>query len=157
MPLTRSPCQGGSPGREGSTLNLDRYHEQHREIHEQMLDLQRRLEPAAMATDPGAARRALVSLGAKLNIHLAFEDAALYPPLLKHPDGQVRDKARQYLTEMGGIKASLKDHLQRWVSTQRVEAAPEAFRTETLGLFGALKRRLEAEDREFYPLVERQA
>ncbi len=138
-------------------MNLDRYHEQHREIRGQMQDLHRLLEPAAMAADPVAARRALVSLGAKLNIHLAFEDAALYPPLLKSPDRLVQEKARQYMTDMGGIKAALKAHLQRWVSTQRVEADPAAFRTETLAVFTALQRRLEAEDREFYPLVERQA
>lgn len=138
-------------------MNLGRYHEQHAEIRSQLRELQQRLEPAAMASDPGAARRALVTLGAKLNIHLAFEDAALYPPLLKNPDPLVQQKTRQYMTEMGGIKTALKDHLQRWVSTQRVEQAPEAFRTETLGIFQALRRRLEAEDLDFYPLLEQRA
>lgn len=137
-------------------MNLERYHEQHREIRGQMQDLHRLLGSAAMAADPVAARRALVSLGAKLNIHLAFEDAALYPPLLQSQDRRVQEKARQYMTDMGGIKATLKGHLQRWVSTQRVEADPEGFRTETLAVFDALQRRLDAEDREFYPLVERQ-
>lgn len=137
-------------------MNLDRYHEQHREIRGQMQDLREWLEPAAVAADPGAARRVLVSLGAKLNIHLAFEDAALYPPLLKHADRRVQEKTRQYMTEMGGIKATLKEHLQRWASTQRVEADRETFSRETLVLFGALDRRLQAEDRDFYPLVERE-
>ena len=138
-------------------MNLDRYHEQHREIRDQLKALGQWMAPEALAADPGAGRRALVTLGAQLNIHLAYEDAALYPPLLRSADPVIQRKTRQYMEEMGGIKATLRGHLQRWVSTQRVEAAPEAFRTETEALLQALQQRLEAEDRDFYPLLEHQA
>ena len=59
-------------------MNLGRYHEQHADIRQQADELQRRIEPARFVMDPGAARQALVTLGARLSIHLAFEDTALY-------------------------------------------------------------------------------
>jgi len=138
-------------------MNLNRYHEQHAEIHGQLKDLHQRLEPATLAADPGAARQSLVTLGAKLNIHLAFEDLALYPPLLKNPDPAVQTKTRTYMDEMGGLKEALSSHLRRWLNLQRVQAEPQAFRDETLELSQALERRLRAEDGDFYPMLERLA
>lgn len=135
-------------------MNLDRYHEQHADIRQQVKDLQQRIEPEALAADPGAARQSLVTLGARLNIHLAFEDTALYPTVLKHPDPRVQQRTRQYMEEMGGIKAALKEHLQRWLSTGRVQAEAPTFRKETLAILQALGTRLEAEDRDFYPMLE---
>lgn len=54
-------------------MNLGRYHEQHAELHLQLKELRQRTEGGALTTDPEAARQSLVALGAKLNIHLAFE------------------------------------------------------------------------------------
>lgn len=135
-------------------MNLDRYHEQHADIRAQVEELRKRLEPRALAADPGAARQAMVTLGARLNIHLAFEDTALYPTVLKSHEAQVQRKTRQYMEEMGGIKATLKAHLQTWLTTERVQADAEGFRRETLAILEALKTRLEAEDRDFYPMLE---
>ena len=138
-------------------MNLERYHDQHAGIQNQLQDLHQRLAPEALAGNPAAARQSLVTLGAKLNIHLAFEDQALYPPLLAHPNLAVQTKTRAYMTEMGGLKESLGSHMKRWVSLQRVEEEPLTFRKETLELAQALERRLQAEDREFYPMLERLA
>lgn len=135
-------------------MNLGRYHEQHADIRQQADELQRRIEPARFVMDPGAARQALVTLGARLSIHLAFEDTALYPTVLRHPGAQVQRRTRQYMDEMGGIKAALKAHLQAWASTQRVQAEGEAFRRETQAILKALQARLDAEDRDFYPMLE---
>lgn len=135
-------------------MNLDRYHEQHADIRQQVKDLRQRIEPKALAADPAGARQSLVTLGARLNIHLAFEDTALYPTVLRHQDAQVQRKTRRYMEEMGGIKAALKAHLQAWLSAQRLQAEGEAFRRETLALLEAIQARLEAEDRDFYPMLE---
>lgn len=135
-------------------MNLDRYHEHHADIRGQLAELRGRIGAGALAQDPDAARKALVSLVAKLNIHLAFEDTALYPTLLNHRDPRVRDKSRHYMEDMGGIKEEVKAHLGRWLSEARVRAEPDAFRRETEALLAALERRLQAEDTDFYPLVE---
>lgn len=134
-------------------MKLDRYLEQHLEIHGQLATLHALLAGA----DPAAARQALVTLAAKLNIHLAFEDLALYPPLLKHQNMLVQRKVLEYMAEVGGLKQALAAHVGAWPSTQVVEAAPEQFRRETQAFLGALERRLHAEDHEFYPLLERLA
>lgn len=135
-------------------MNLDRYHEQHSDIRQQVKELHQRIEPSALAADPAAAWQSLVALGARVNIHLAFEDTALYPTVLKVRDAQVQRKTRQYIDDMGGIKAALAGHMQKWLSTQRIQADAPAFRQETLTVLGALQTRLEAEDRVFYPMLE---
>ena len=138
-------------------MNLDRYHEQHVGIHGQLQDLHQRLAPEALAADPGAARQSLVTRGAKLSIHLAFEDQALYPPLLGNQNPTIQTKARAYMSEMGGLKETLTSHMKRWLSLQRVQQDPQNFRQETLELTQALERRLQAEDQDFYPMLERLA
>lgn len=135
-------------------MNLNRYHEQHADIHAQLRDLHQRLEPAALAGNPDGARQSLVAFGAKLNIHLAFEDQVLYPPLLKHADPAVQAKARRFMEEMGGLKRALGDHLQRWISLQAVQGELQRFDQETRGLLQALERRLAAEEGDFYPMLE---
>jgi len=139
----------------GTTMNLDRYHEHHAEIHGLLGDLHRRLQPGSF--DALGARQLLVTLGARLNIHLAFEDRALYPTLLKSPDAAVREKTLAYMGEVGGLKEAMGAHLKRWLSTTGVLAEPEAFRTGTLGFLRALERRLQAEDQDFYPFIEKLA
>ena len=138
-------------------MNLDRYHIQHSEIHHQLEELRRCPEAGPAAYDAAAARLSLVTLAAKLNIHLAFEDQALYPPLLKHPNQAVQAKTREYLVEVGGLKAALTGHMLRWLSTQRVLDDAQRFHRETMDLLQALERRLRGEDLDFYPLLERLA
>lgn len=138
-------------------MNLSRYHEQHSGIHSQLADLKRRLEPAAFAADPAQARQSLVTLAARLNIHLAFEDKALYPPLLGNADPAVQSLTRRYMDEMGGLKEALAAHLKRWLTLQKVQDEPGTFQDETRSLLQALERRLAAEDQEFYPALERLA
>ena len=147
---------GGAPSfGKDDTMKLDRYQEQHTELHDQVKELHRHLQ--ALPFEAAGARQSLVTLVAKLNIHLAFEDQALYPTLLKHLNATVQLKTRAYLEEVGGLKAALTAHLQRWLSTQRVLAEPQVFRTETLVFLQALERRLQAEEQDFYPLLERLA
>lgn len=138
-------------------MNLDRYHQMHSEIRAQASDLRGKLQAPGAAFDAAGARQSFVSLAAKLNIHLAFEDRALYPPLLDHAEPGVRSKAKAYLDEVGGLKASLAAHLERWLSSTKVQEEPEAFRRETTDLLAALDRRLQAEDGDFYPTLERLA
>jgi hypothetical protein len=138
-------------------MKLDRYLEQHVEIHRQMATLKDLLQGAGSRFDPAAARQGLVTLGAKLNIHLAFEDQALYPPLRNHQDPLVQAKVREYMAEVGGLKGALAGHLKAWSSSRQVEAEPERFRNDTKAFLEALERRLRAEDHEFYPLLERLA
>ncbi|BDU72961.1 hemerythrin domain-containing protein [Mesoterricola silvestris] len=139
----------------GTTMNLDRYQEHHAEIHGLLEDLNRRLQPGAF--DALGARQLMVTLGARLNIHLAFEDRALYPTLLGSPDAAVREKTTAYMNEVGGLKEALTAHLKRWLSTTEVLAAPEPFRVQTLDFLRALERRLRAEDQDFYPFIATRA
>jgi hypothetical protein len=58
----------------------------------------------------------------KLQAHLAMEDEHLYPKLLTHADEAVRDLARQYVDEMGGLRERIRDYDRRWIS-------PSGYRT----------------------------
>jgi hemerythrin-like domain-containing protein len=146
------PSTNGLLARVGEdSMNIDRFMEQHREIRAMLEGLLRHLGPGN--PDLMAARQSLVSLAAVLNIHLTLEDQALYPTLLKHPEPKVQAKAKAFMEEMGGLKIALTGHLQRWTATERVKAEPASFQRETLDLVKVLKRRLDAEDGELYPML----
>lgn len=138
-------------------MNLDRYHEHHADLAAQAQELRRRCAPGSLEREPEAARKALVTLVARLNIHLAFEDTALYPPLLGHAEPRLRAESRRYLDGIAPIRAAVKAHLDRWLDPARVAAAPEAFRRETGAVLDTLQERLRSEDLDFYPLLERLA
>ena len=56
-----------------------------------------------------------------------------------------------------GIARAFGDYLARWRTASSIERAAEQFVGETRALFAALVARMEKEDGELYPLVDREA
>src|SRR5439155_15438238 len=81
------------------TEQLRRQHLEQQQLAEQ---ISRRLDAESLATDAEPVRRLVSALAGNLKIHLAMEDASLYPRLLGHHDERVRAKARRFLDERGG-------------------------------------------------------
>ena len=132
----------------------DKYRAQHRELEAVVGQLVPLLDPAALAGNATAARSLLSQLAGKLNVHLAMEDSALYPTLLKHPRPEVQAKAKAFMVEMGGIKKAFVDYLARWPSGPAIQAKPAEFITETESLAGALAKRIHSEDHDLYVMVD---
>jgi hemerythrin-like domain-containing protein len=107
-------------------------------------------------SDPEAfkIRHELSILSSKLTIHLAMEDKALYPYLLKSQNLTVEKTAKQFMDEMGNLVTTFKEYNHKWFHTNLIRAQFEEFRTETDLILQALKLRIKREENELYPLVE---
>lgn len=111
-------------------------------------------DEAALARDPSAARRALSALTGKLKVHAAMEDEALYPRLLVHSNGELREAAKRIHDSFGGIYAAFSTYSEEWPSS-KIEASPRAFAQATRETMRVLASRIQLENDELYALVDR--
>ena len=86
--------------------------------------------------------------------HLRDEDELLYPKLIAAQDSEVRRTAETWLEDMGGILGAWIAYRDQWTPDD-VLANTDRFRAATTGILGALAMRIENENRELYPLLDR--
>ena len=111
----------------------------------------------SITADAGPIATVVRDLFGKFGIHLAIEDATLYPRMIEHPDSALRQAAQRFQREMGGLKARFDEYRQRWPGPTAISRDPQAFITETRGILAALGRRIACEDAELYDLYDRVA
>lgn len=113
------------------------------------------LASARMTRDVAAeARAAILRLDRVLNEHLTAEDSWLYPHLMCSPDEAVRSVATACFEDMGGIHGAWNAYRELW-TLEAIFEGPARFKTATEGVIGALAMRVERENAELYPLVDR--
>lgn len=135
----------------GKTLHYRMHHGEIRALVERIeveLDLER------IAADAAPVAIVVRELFGKFGIHLAIEDAALYPKMLAHHDPEVRLAAQSFQNEMGGLKDAFDAYRRRWRGPTAIACEPDAFLAETTAVLAALRRRITREDEELYELYE---
>jgi hemerythrin-like domain-containing protein len=135
------------------------YTKLYRTQHQQLLALAGELAPLLVTSrarqEASKARAVLSRLIGALTVHLGMEDEGLYPLLLAQGDPAVREKARRFKEEMGGIRGAVEAFAARWPTEAAIAAQPEAFAAETRSILDALGKRIEREDGELFPLADR--
>ncbi len=111
------------------------------------------LDDPKLAGDSRAVRRSLAVLAGKLKVHAAMEDQALYPRLYGHADPAIRDLARRFRAEFGGVYASFLAFLAEW-DAPAIEGRPSEFRTAARAAMSALGTRVRLENDELYDAVD---
>jgi hypothetical protein len=134
----------------------DVFRRQHAEIAEVAEDITAALDAKELASGAEIMSGLLSVLGGKLTIHLAMEDKGLYPRLLRHPHPKVRDLAKRFMSEMGGIQAAFGEYLARWRDPALIQKMPDEFIKETRTLLAALSARVSREDNDLYPIVDQE-
>lgn len=127
----------------------DKFRQQHDEILAMVGELNAKLKAQADATD---LRSVLSNLAGKLNFHLAQEDKALYPRLMKK-DAASSAMATRFMEEMGGLGAVFSAYNTKWQVTA-IRSDPAGFAAETRKVFVALGKRIARENAELYPLAD---
>lgn len=107
--------------------------------------------------NPDAARTQLSALIGKLTIHLAMEDKNLYPKAESSSNEDLRKMSVKLKTEMSGLAQAVVAYGQKWGTAAKIAADQKTFITETKGVFDALKKRIDVEERDFYPLIDKSA
>jgi hypothetical protein len=127
---------------------------QHEEILKSAGEIALLLNADHLAADASPVRALLARLTGQVGVHLAIEDNAIYPKLVEHQDGEVRQTAKMFLDEMGGISAAFTSYTRKWPTPSSIQNSPAEFIEETQALFNALSTRIERENNQLYVLVD---
>ncbi len=133
----------------------DNFKKQHKELLQTAKEISDVLDAEKLSRNAGNARSLLSKLAGKLTVHLLMEDRSLYPNLLKHSDPNVQSLAKRYIDEMGDVKTTFEKYSKNWVTSSKIQDNPDGFVRETKGILDALAKRIEKEDNELYPAVDR--
>lgn len=132
----------------------DLYRAQHRELLQVAGDLARLLDHDHLAHGGGEARRLLRHLAGKLTVHLGMEDRSLYPELLRSRDPRLRDQARRFQADLGGLRLTAQEFFHRWLGTDAIASDVRGFAAAARPFLHALNARIATEDAELYPLAD---
>ncbi|MDP2339994.1 MAG: hemerythrin domain-containing protein [Deltaproteobacteria bacterium] len=134
--------------------NLRHQHKAILGIVEQMTLL---LDAEQLTMSGDVVRRHLSRVAGQLTVHFAMEDHGLYPRLLSDPDEQIRARTERIADEVDGIKAAFAEYLSRWPTAKAIEHSATRFIDETRAIFAALGARINTEENELYPLLDKVA
>jgi hypothetical protein len=130
----------------------DKFRQQHEEILGIAGELQKMMKTKA---DPQDLRTVLSSLAGKLNFHLAMEDKALYPRVMKI-DAAAHAVATRFVEEMGGLAEQFAAFNNKW-QVSAIRSDPDGFANQAHKIFNALGKRVARENAELYPLADKAA
>ncbi len=132
-------------------MDIKSYLEQHKEAAALVGDLEGQLSNAADNAE--VIRGILVTLIGKLKFHVGMEDKFIYPKAIESNNDNLKSVATKMQQEMGQIGEVLDKYAMSWNSVDKIKSNPDVFVTETKEIIAALKSRIGAEEKDFYPLV----
>ncbi|MCE2928155.1 MAG: hemerythrin domain-containing protein [Candidatus Caenarcaniphilales bacterium] len=125
---------------------------QHDEILKSATELSQLLFPERL--NGSEAIKILSQLSGKLSAHLAMEDKVLYPKLYQHDNPAIRQTARSFFNEMGGLSEAFRDYCNKWQDNIDIDSKPIDFIEDTKALFNILGQRIHKEDNILYPMAD---
>lgn len=135
-------------------MNIIHFKEQHIEILGLIKDMERYCNNG-IANHKDDLSRGLMMLRFKVKLHLAAEDKFLYPaigtqtqPAIDHLSGAMRE-------EMAGISSDFLLFAARWERADSIHTDPDLFHANTTHIIKVLRHRIQHENTEFYPAIEK--
>lgn len=91
-----------------------------------------------------------------LNMHLKYEDDQLYPVLLKHSNEEVRKISQEFMIEMGDLSTLFDCYKDKYLKNpDGLKENPSEFIKETNKILYLISKRVEKEEHELFPLLEK--
>ncbi len=135
-------------------IDIDSMKSQHSEISKVMADAVLAIDRGAAPSEAEAIRHLLQDISMRVRMHLETEDRDVYPILVQSDDPEVRRKAQQFRTNMGGLAEEFRSYFQRYASPAEIGRDPWLFSYETRRIFDRLKYRMRREENDLYPLLK---
>ena len=135
-------------------MDIDRFKQQHVEILQRIETLRSMVRGGIVANALAIAKQ-IHDLGTVVKLHLAIEDRILYPAVRQAPDAKIAAMGEAYQKEMLGIATPYIRFTSKWSDSKRVAAEPETFRAEANTVLKNVYQRMQRENHEFYPAIER--
>lgn len=94
------------------------------------------------------------ALSGKLKMHLMSEDKFLYPALMHSNRQEVRDTAKDFNHEMGGLAELFNSFVQQYNTLFKILQNKNSFLTDSKKIFSLIEERIRREDGKLYPSAE---
>jgi len=131
-------------------MDVSSYVTQHREALGLAEQLQQKLQQAQLPIEEIS--KLLMEIGGKLKFHLSMEDSYVYPKALAAANSDLKAVAKKMQAEMVGISDAFGKYLTTWTKISILKD-PAKFISDTKGILATLKRRIDLEEHDFYPLL----
>ncbi|NLY90875.1 MAG: hemerythrin domain-containing protein [Firmicutes bacterium] len=138
-----------------SLIVLKNFKRQHREIRDLIGTLTPLLDHEPLTRDPAKVRYILSTLAGKLMIHFAMEDHFLYPALKEKNDQRLQSLGDKFFAKTGDLMIVFQNYSQKWINPVLIRENPDSFIQESKDIFLLLLHRIEEEDQELYPILEK--
>ena len=135
-------------------MNIDKMKNQHVEILEKISFL-RKLSQAGVSSNAQEIATAIVSMSAIIKTHLSAEDQFLYPHIEQDGNSALRQVSSKFQREMTDIVSDYDVFSRRWNIASKLIGNDEAFRRDANTVLRKVFERMQKENKDFYPLVER--
>ncbi|MBA7794055.1 hemerythrin domain-containing protein [Citrobacter sp. RHBSTW-01065] len=135
-------------------MNIDKMKNQHVEILEKISFL-RTLSHAGVSSNAQEIATAIVSMSAIIKTHLFAEDQFLYPHIEQDRNSTLRQVSSKFQREMTDIVSEYEVFSRRWNIASKLKGNDEAFRRDANNVLRKVYERMQKENKDFYPLVER--
>ncbi|STE17257.1 hemerythrin domain-containing protein [Citrobacter sp. wls718] len=135
-------------------MNLDKMKHQHVDILEKISFL-RTLSQSGVSSNAQQIAAAIVSMSAIIKTHLSAEDQFLYPQIEQDGNSKLRQVSTQFQREMADIVGEYDAFSRRWNIASKLMGNDEAFRRNANTVLRKVFERMQRENKDFYPLVER--
>lgn len=134
-------------------MNIEKFKHQHVDILGS-IDTLRSLVKAGVANNATEIARLIVTMSSTIKLHLAVEDRALYPALLRCTDVDLARMGQRYQQEMGSIARAYDGFARRWNRPESVRRAERDFQDDANRVLRMVHERMQRENRDFYPRIE---
>ncbi|MEG6616798.1 hemerythrin domain-containing protein [Peptococcaceae bacterium 1198_IL3148] len=134
-------------------MNIDSLKRQHKEIIEVVQKIERMLQPQTVEQKSFDIAIQIGMLAGKLLIHLKSEDQYLYPALTQHSNKNIQLISKRFMSEMGTIAEVFTKYKTTYMVASNIKAKPEQFIADSNKIFETIKKRILAEDKDLYPLL----
>ena len=135
-------------------ISIEMLRKQHADIMEQVDTILKAIRGNEVVLNKELVQELVTKISDELRLHLLVEDDLLYPALMKDPKESIRNIAYMYVAELGGIKDTFKKYKAKWTRNEAIAESIEAFKSETEALITLLKKRIDKENNELFPLFE---
>ena len=135
-------------------MNIDKMKNQHVEILEKISFL-RKLSQAGVSSNAQEIAIVIVSMSAIIKTHLSAEDQFLYPHIEQDGNSTLRQVSSKFKREMTDIVSEYEVFSRRWNIASKLIGNDEAFRRDANTVLRKVFERMQKENKDFYPLVER--
>ena len=134
--------------------SIDQLRLKRHELNRLAMEILSLMDPQRLATEITSIRLRLSAYVRKLRVHLLVQDRFVYERLLRHSSPAVVAAATEHQRQTHALRDRMTRHAEQWISSDgAIEALGAQFIEETTTFLDVASKRLGAEDRELYPLV----